>query len=194
MIRRHAHDVRNHLNALELDTMLLEELVADETAKRSLAQMRRHCLMLETEIRMLLVKFDPPRPVTVAAGDLIQLWKLQVDRLSGPELQVVWPENTIAATLTLDVKAVVAGLTEWTLAAGRRSHGKPLTVSLDLAGPDKNGPVRIGVREPQGILPASAELLETMTFQMRKHGVRFSCAPDPVTSENLATLVAGGVE
>lgn len=174
IVRRHAHDVRNHLNGLELNATLLGELVEDPDAADTVAQMRRILTQLEENIKSLLIRFDEPRPVMVAAGDLLQLWKMQVRRFEGPEQQLQWPESQVTQSLEVDAKAVVSVLCELTLAAWKRGNGQPLQAGLTVADEE----VTVSLSEPGQRLPFPQDLASATGRFIGLHGGRMESGPD----------------
>ena len=84
IIRSHVHDVRNHINSLDLETMLLGELISDPEALGSLARMRSQLAQLEATMKGLVYRFAEPQPIEVTADALLQLWKRQVAPLEDP--------------------------------------------------------------------------------------------------------------
>lgn len=184
VVRRHAHDIRNHLNGLELDATLIEEFAPDPSLEPMVAQMRRHLTQLEATVKALVAKFTPPRPMAVNSGDVMQLWRMQVSRLTGPEQPIEWVESLENDSLDADLKALIPVMCDLTLAAARRAHGKPLKASLH-PGSDS---VVAELREPplQGQPPYDLLALEAPF--VRLHGCRLEMVEDQVTHEWL-TLV-----
>lgn len=174
IVRRHAHDVRNHLNGLELNATLLGELVEDPDAAETVGQMRRILAQLEENIKSLLIRFDEPRPVMVAAGDLLQLWRMQVRRFEGTDQQLMWPDVQISQSLEVDAKAVVSVLCELTLAAWKRGNGQPLQAGLKLV----EGEVTVSLSEPGQRLPFPQDLASATARFISLHGGRMESGAD----------------
>jgi hypothetical protein len=130
LVYRHAHDVRNQLNCLELDLMLMGELTTDPATLDCVARLRTHLATLEMQVKSLVVKFAEPGPIAMGAEDLLHLWKGQAAPLQRPGREIKWVFASQTASLRLDARAVVAGLTELTLAAWSRAGGRPLTAAL----------------------------------------------------------------
>lgn len=61
-VRQHTHDVRNHLNGLDLEAALLSELVTDAEAADSVQRMRCQVRKLAADLRTLSARFADPRP------------------------------------------------------------------------------------------------------------------------------------
>ncbi|MDB6069944.1 MAG: hypothetical protein JWL81_1115 [Verrucomicrobiales bacterium] len=174
IVRRHAHDVRNHLNGLELNATLLGELVEDPDAAETVAQMRRILSQLEENIKSLLIRFDEPRPVMVAAGDLLQLWRMQVRRFEGSEHHLLWPDVQAGQSLEVDAKAVVSVLCELTLAAWKRGNGQPLQAGLNCT----DGEVTVSLSEPGQRMPFPQDLASATGRFIALHGGLMKSGPD----------------
>jgi hypothetical protein len=76
-VRQHAHDLRNDLNALDLDAALLAELVTDAEAREGVKRMRAGIKKIATDLRALsnLLAAPHPAPRDVAARELFALWQ-----------------------------------------------------------------------------------------------------------------------
>jgi len=148
LVHRHAHDVRNQLNNLELDVMLTEELTGDPATLDCLARLRKHLAVLELHVKSLLVKFAEPEPIVVRAEDLLQLWRRQIAPLQGAGREIEWVFASRPASLRVDARAVVAALTELTRAAWSRAGGRALTAVLAVT----DVTASVALREPgQGV-------------------------------------------
>lgn len=83
-VRQHTHDVRNHLNGLDLEAALLSELVTDAEAADSVKRMRTQVRRLASDLRALSARFaDPqPDPAPFAAAEFVSICKEQAAALS----------------------------------------------------------------------------------------------------------------
>lgn len=61
-VRRHTHDLRNELNALDLEATLLSELIPPGEASEALTQLRRQLRSTATQLRELCNRFHEPAP------------------------------------------------------------------------------------------------------------------------------------
>src|SRR5215204_4299033 len=78
-IRQHTHDVRNHLNSLELEASLMTDLISDPEAVECLARIRSQIRTLAANLRALSGKFQEPKIMAgpIAATDVFEIWKEQ---------------------------------------------------------------------------------------------------------------------
>ncbi|MDB6073184.1 MAG: hypothetical protein JWO89_824 [Verrucomicrobiaceae bacterium] len=121
IVRKHAHDVRNYINSLDLECSFLEELLTDPDAVDTARRMRVQLRQLELVVKSLSVKFAEPRPLAVTASDLLQLWKHQVEALDDKGI-IEWSAPAHAVTLTIDSAAIVLVLREQVMEAWARNR------------------------------------------------------------------------
>ena len=94
IIRQHVHDVRNSINNLDLQAVLLEDLGTDPEAAATLKGMRAEFTQLEAVVKALQSQFVGPQPGTTTAEDSMQLREpqiLPVEETGETETQVVKP-------------------------------------------------------------------------------------------------------
>jgi hypothetical protein len=184
LVNRHAHDVRNQLNCLELELMLLGELTNDAPTLDCVERLRAHVATLEMNVKSLVVKFAEPNPILVAAEDLLRLWQGQTAPLLGPGRDLEWVMASLPADLRLDARAVVAGLTELTLAAWSRARGRRLTAVLAVTETE----ARVSLREPGQSVALAPELVwELARLVTANHG-RLEHAPAENAQDWVTTL------
>lgn len=188
IIRRHAHDLRNHLNALELDAMLLEELLDSPDAGALLDRMRANFLLLNEMVRSLMAKFEASDSVVVAAADLLQLWKYKVISFESPFQRIEWQTVSGTGSLTVNKNVVLSVLSELTLAAWKRAAGQPLRAALQVA-PD--GTVSIQLREPANDTPLPEDLIKESARFIAADNGRLEHRQDHATGEWITTLTYG---
>lgn len=184
IVRRHAHDVRNHLNILELESVLLGELINDPAANAAVRRIRTQLAQLDNTVKALLFKFIEPRRAVVAAGDLLRLWKHQVTPLVSSEQSIEWPATYETRQLNVDSNAVVFVLRELTVAAWKRTRGVPLKASLH-ANADT---VVVELWESANTAPLSEDLMEDAAKLIHANGGRFERSQIPGSGEWLTTL------
>lgn len=184
IVRRHAHDVRNHLNVLDFDATLLGALISQPEAVAILQRMRVDLAQLDAAVKALGLRFEAPRPVVVAAGDLLQLWKLEVNRMGLVGSPVDWSAVHETAPVTVDPNAVVSVLREVTLAACKRACGLPLKASVWTDGAS----VVVDLLEPAHGVPMPEDLIEESARLIKANGGRLSHIQNAATQEWLTTL------
>ena len=157
IIRHHAHEVRNHLNGLELEARLLAELSTDAGVLESLARTRAELSHLEAAVKSLIFKFAEPQPIQLTAGDLLQLWKFQISPWEDADHKISWSAPLVSRAVHLDAHAMVSVLRALVMAAWTRTPGAVLqgavrttaqTVSAELREPSpKTTPGAEALRE-----------------------------------------------
>jgi signal transduction histidine kinase len=112
-VRQHTHDVRNHLNSLELEASLLAEFQSDPEASDCLKRMRTQIRQLAASLRSLSSRFQEINPMAsdIAAADLIEVWKEQLATLSDPPT-VEWKSEVTDERVTVDVGQLASVLRE----------------------------------------------------------------------------------
>lgn len=184
IVRRHAHDVRNHLNILELESVLLGELISDPAVLESVRRIRTQLTQLDATVKALLFKFTEPCPTVVAAGDLLQLWKRQVSPLVSSKQAIQWPAAYETSQLSVDPNAVVFALRELTIAAWKRARGAPLKAFIHA----KGDVVMIELSEPANEAPMTGDLMEDAVRLLHANGGRFDHTQISATGEWLSTV------
>lgn len=188
IIRRHIHDLRNTLYALEMNVLLVEDLAGSPEAREAVVRTRDNLGEVYAIVNLLSVKFDAAESVTVAAGDLLQLWKYKVTPFENPSQSIEWQISEESCSLTVNTNAVLAVLTELTLAAWKRASGRPLRAALQVA-PD--GAVSLQLLEPANHQPMPEDLLEGSGRFIAANGGRLEHRQDPATGEWLTKLTFG---
>jgi len=186
LIHRHAHDIRNQLNSMGMELMLLDEMTEDAATRESVARLQAQLAAVEAIVKSLVAKFAPAAPVVVAAADLLHLWQLQAKPLLGPGREVQWSFAAQAASVRLDARAVVAGLTELTLAAWARSGGRPLTASLEVT----DEVVKVGLREPGQTSGLAADLVGELDRLVTANGGQFEHTAATADSSEWGTTLS----
>ncbi len=144
-VRQHTHDVRNHLNSLDLEASLLCELIPSGEARATVDRIRRQVRSFASEMRLLAGKFsDPPSGrADVPASVLFLIWKDQVTGLE-PLPEVAWSQSVGEEKVTVDPDAMARTFRELLANAIAFSPGQPLraearttdgTVTFTLAEP-----------------------------------------------------------
>ncbi|MFL6513673.1 MAG: sensor histidine kinase [Chthoniobacterales bacterium] len=73
-LRQLSHDVRNHLNAVELQSAFLAELAADDELKEEVRRLRKMVSDTATALQKLTTRLNPPGPnlITYSASDFME--------------------------------------------------------------------------------------------------------------------------
>ena len=145
-LRQHTHDVRNGLNALDLETSFLQELVNDDEGRACLARLRQQVRGLAGQLRATAALFQDPQPcrAPLAARELLLIWREQHAALPEPPA-VEWVDESGAAQVNVDAEMMAAVFREL-LANARTFHdGLPATATVRHEG----GEVVCELREPK---------------------------------------------
>ncbi len=145
-VRQHTHDVRNHLNGLDLEGALLNELVTDEEAKASIGRLRHQIRRLAAELRATSAKFADPQSANteVAVRELVLIWKDQMAALNPPP-PVEWHESVGDTRLSGDIEAIAGAFRELLSNAAAFGTGAPLRAEAEA----REGRVAFVLTEPK---------------------------------------------
>lgn len=135
-VRQHSHDLRNHLNGIDLEAALLNELMnGDVEARASLGRLRGQIRSLATELRGLSAKFADPLPANapVAAGELFLVWKDQAVDLD-PARRIEWHEAVGDARVNVDIDIVARAFRELLINAFAFGSDAPLRAEAAVQG------------------------------------------------------------
>lgn len=129
-VRQLTHDVRNHLNGLDLEASLLTELITDSEASASLARIRRQVREIAAELRSLSARLAPSAgtPAAIAARDAFAIWKDQALTLE-PAPRVQWTEALGEERIHVEVEALARTFRELLSNAAQFGTGAPLHAS-----------------------------------------------------------------
>jgi len=131
-IRQHTHDVRNHLNGLDLEAALLSELVTDGESKASVDRLRRQIREIAGEMRKLSSKFAEPliSPVELPARDWLEIWKDQAGNVT-PSLEITWHDEGKDTRIKLDLDCLARIFHELLANAAAFSRGASLRARVE---------------------------------------------------------------
>lgn len=112
-VRQHTHDVRNHLNSLDLEAALLAELVTDEEGRSSVTRLRRQIREAANSLRALSGKFSDPKPnaMPMSARDIFEIWQEQHAAMENAPA-VNWTDELGSEKVSLDPDAITASCRE----------------------------------------------------------------------------------
>ncbi|MDB6006469.1 MAG: hypothetical protein JWR15_3456 [Prosthecobacter sp.] len=184
IVRKHAHDVRNSINILNLEAELLSELSGDPTVSDTLRRMRAELMQLEATVKALQYKFATPAPLLLTAGDLLHFWQRQIAPLERDGRKIAWATPPVAREMTLDAHAMVSVLRELVLAAWDRAAGRVLQGAV-IATDDS---VVAELREPSPKTPPPEAALEEPQRLVELHGGTLKVGVDETTGERVTTL------
>jgi len=184
IIRKHVHDVRNSINSLDLEAVLLGELTTDPQVAGVLTRMRAELTQLEATMKALQYKFAEPAPLTLTSGDLLYLWQRQIAPLETADRRIVWSPPPVARDINLDAHAVLSIMRELVLGAwGRAPAGvlKAAVITTDHS-------IALELREPISRTPPAAEVMGEQHSLVAIHGGTLTMCEDALASERFVTL------
>ena len=184
IIRHHAHEVRNHLNGLDLEARLLAELSTDAGVLESLARTRAQLSHLEAAVKSLIFKFAEPQPIQLTAGDLLQLWKFQISPWEDADHKISWSAPLVSRAVHLDAHAMVSVLRALVMAAWTRTPGAVLQGAVRTTAQT----VSAELREPSPKTPPGAEALREDRRLVELNGGTLAAGEDRGAGQWVTTL------
>ena len=165
-MRQHTHDVRNGLNALDLETALLQEIVVDEEGRTSVERLRRQVRGIAEQLRGLSALFQEPTPycAPLAARELFLIWQEQHESM--PERPAVeWIGDAGDARVKVDAGMMADVFRELLTNARSFRDGEPAIASVRRRGSE----VEYELREPK-LKPIDFSSWDHRLFQTTKRG------------------------
>ena len=165
-IRQLTHDVRNDLNGLDLEAVLLADLIPDGEAAESVARIRAQGRRLAGDLRVLSAKFADPKPALelYAARELFLIWKDQLAALQ-PAPTVEWKDTIGAERVKVDATALAHVFRE--LLANAQSFGTGAPIFAEARMEDRS--IVFELREPKGA-PVETASWGRAPFASMRHG------------------------
>ena len=165
-VRQHTHDVRNALNALDLETALLQELATDDEGRASVARVRQQVRGLAEKLRAMSALFQEQQPCAapLAARELLLIWREQNESLPEPPI-VEWIEEVGDAKVNVDAGMMATVFRELLANARSFRDGEPAIASVRREG----GEVVFELREPKSA-PVDTAAWGRRIFETTKRG------------------------
>lgn len=147
-LRQHAHDIRNHLNGLDLEAEVLAESLTNSPGAEGLARMQRQIRAIAVELQTLAQKFaaDESHPAPYPAGELFLIWQEQAAALGLEE--ITWRSTLGDEKINVDVAAVADVLKELLINAKQFTGIAGLAVTADVRDGKASFELRETKREP----------------------------------------------
>lgn len=151
-VRQHTHDVRNHLNGIDLEAALLRELITDPEALEGVARLRQQVRDTAAGLRALSNRLaDPvPRPSSIIAAELFEIWQEQCAAIRDPPSVIHWESTLNGEPLHLDATLVTGALLELVQNA---YHFHEVSRSITCYGGGRDTAVEFVVREGKSAAP-----------------------------------------
>ena len=135
-VRRHAHDIRNMLNCMDLEIACMLEDHANSGTIAGLRRLREHVAVAERIVFSMSVRFREPSIHAAAAVDIYNNWRQQLLKL-GLGTRFRWEEAASTAAISADFTSVIAVLVEVCIQFTRQPDtGAPAVASLVEEGPN----------------------------------------------------------
>jgi signal transduction histidine kinase len=131
-IRQFSHDLRNHLNAIELQSAYISELERDDELKREIKRLREMISGLTSVLQSLSRGVSEAKPSLIAyrAGEFIEDLRKKIDRdFSQENSQITWKTRLGDATLNVDPQLLQEAFTELFANAFQHNRGKGMLVA-----------------------------------------------------------------
>jgi len=205
-VRQLSHDLRNHLNAVELQSAYLEEVVTDDEVKSEIRRLRQMMSELSVVLQKLSANVAQPKPnvISYGAAEFIEDIRRKLANIFPKEEPAVeWDVQLQDANLQIDPQLVQEALLELFGNAFRQQlSGQSLKASARV---DRDS-LLFTLREPKERFDLSTERwgseplrrvtqghyalgLNRVRAIVESHGGQFNAQYDP-TSGVLATTIA----
>jgi signal transduction histidine kinase len=125
-IRQLSHDLRNHLNAIELQSAYIGELERDDELKGEIKRLREMIARLTSVLQSLSKGVSEVKPnlISYQATDLMEDLRRKIDRdFSAEGAEITWNIQPGDATLSVDPQLLQEAFTELLANALRHNRG-----------------------------------------------------------------------
>jgi len=152
-----SHDLRNHLNAIELQSAYISELERDEQLKNEIKRLREMISGLTSALQSLSKAASGIKPnlIPYRAADLAEDLRKKIDHdFSGESAAITWNIQTGDVMLNVDPQLLQEAFTELFANAFRHNRGKGNFV---VTAKMENGQFLFTVEEPKARFDATAD-------------------------------------
>jgi K+-sensing histidine kinase KdpD len=125
-IRQLSHDLRNHLNAIELQSAYISELESDEQLKNEIKRLREMISGMTSALQTLskAVSEVKPTPISYPAADFMEDLRRKIDHdFSGKSAGITWNIQLGDAALNIDPQLLEEAFHELFANAFRHNRG-----------------------------------------------------------------------
>jgi signal transduction histidine kinase len=202
-VRQLSHDLRNHLNAAELQAAYIGELAESEELKKEVGRLRELMAQVATSLQRVTTGLAPIHPTFMSypAADFFEDLKKKTDSTGEPG-KIIWESEAGDAILNIDPQLLQQALME--LFANAFQH-EPGIGALIAKAYVEDGKFTFTLREPKARFELSTENwgreplrmvnrghyglgLSRVRAIVQAHGGEFSARYDPGSSALLTTL------
>jgi signal transduction histidine kinase len=131
-IRQLSHDLRNHLNAIELQSAYIGELAREEEIKGEIKRLHEMISGLTSTLQWLSKAVSEVKPnlIPYPAVDFVEDLRKKINRdFSGERAEITWNIQLGGAMLNIDPQLLPEAFTELFANAFRHNRGKSLLVA-----------------------------------------------------------------
>src|SRR5262245_4632123 len=131
-IRQLSHDLRNHLNAIELQSAYISELERDDELKSEIKRLREMICGLTSTLQTLSKGVSEAKPnlITYGAADFIEDLRKKIDHdFSGQSSAIAWKTQVGDATLNVDPQLLQEAFIELFANAFRHNPNKGMLIA-----------------------------------------------------------------
>jgi K+-sensing histidine kinase KdpD len=202
-VRQLSHDLRNHLNAAELQSAFISELVESEELKKEVRRLREMTAEVATSLQRVTVALSPVKPTFISyrAADFLEDLKQKADFARDPA-KVAWEGEPGDAMLNIDPQLLQQALLELFANAFEHERGNgPLVAKASI----DSGQFIFTLQEPKTRFELSTENwgreplrkatrghyglgLSRVRAIVEAHGGKFGARYDQAASALLTTL------
>ena len=184
IVLKHVHDVRNSINGLDMEAVLLTERSTDPHVIQTLGRIRLEIKHLEATVKSLMFKFAAPQPMAFPTRDLLQLWQGQTAPLEDATHRIEWSMAGDSSVITVDAQAILSVLRGLVLTAWSR-YPRPVIRAAII---NTAAAVIVELREAMPRLAPSAGALAEERLLVERNGGILVVATDEVTHEQVTSL------
>ena len=169
-IRQLSHDLRNHLNAAELQSAFLKEIAEDAEVKSEIQRLRGMLSELGSTLQKLTATLAPPKLTQMPYGAPVFIEDVQQKAQSefaadGGVFE--WDVRVNGGMLNIDPQLLQQALLELLSNALRHERGEG---NISLRAEANNGQLTLTLREPKNAFSGSTQEWGREPFQSVKHG------------------------
>jgi K+-sensing histidine kinase KdpD len=156
-VRQLSHDLRNDLNAAELQAAYLDEIGTDSEIKTEIRRLREMLARTAGHLQKLSARVVQPQPhmIEYRASELLEDVRAKIERELGNAAAVKWAIQPSDAVLNVDPQLLQEGLLELFTNAFRhdRDTAEPVIATAKI----DNGQFVLTLDEPKGQFDAQVE-------------------------------------
>ena len=169
-VRQLSHDLRNNLNAAELQSAYLKEVAEDAEVKSEVQRLRGMLSEMGASLQKLTGLLAPPKlnEMTYSSSDLMEDLRAKAANEFADEAKAFeWDTSGESALLNIDPHLLLDAFLELLRNALRHGRGEG---SITVSGTARGGEFVLTLREPKAAFELSTEEWGRQPFSAVKHG------------------------